>query len=187
MKIKLFAAMLLLANLSGCVVAVVAGAASSLVVYDKRSLSVVEKDARIFHVIRKAIIPDPRFHDSRIVVSSFNQVVLLVGQSPTTSLRALAYECAKKTPNVRRVYNQITIDYPLSLSQQSQDAWETSQVRTNMLAQRGLESGSIRVITENNVVYLMGIMTPEQADLAVLAARSVKGVRKVVKVFQYIR
>ena len=56
-----------------------------------------------------------------------------------------------------------------------------------MLSEKGLESGSLRVITENSVVYLMGIVTPEQANLAVNVARHVNGVRKVVKVFQYIR
>ncbi len=187
MKIKTLVFMLLSASLSGCVVAVVAGAASSLVVYDKRTLSMVEKDARIFHRIHSAIIPDARFRDSRIVISSFNEVVLLAGQTPIASLRAIAEKEAQDTPNVRRVYNEITVDYPLSLSQQSQDTWETSQVRSQMLAQKGLESGSIRVITENSVVYLMGIVTPEQADLAVQVARQVRGVRKVVKIFQYIR
>ena len=56
-----------------------------------------------------------------------------------------------------------------------------------MLTQKGLESLSIRAITENAIVYLMGIATPEQANLAVTAARQVNGVRTVVKVFQYIR
>jgi osmotically-inducible protein OsmY len=187
MKIKTLVFMLLSASLTGCVVAVVAGAASSLVVYDKRTIAMVEKDARIFHRIHTAIVPDPRFRDSRIVISSFNEVVLLAGQTPIASLRAVAEKQAQETPNVHRVYNEITVDYPISLSQQSQDTWETSQVRTQMLAQKGLESGSIRVITENSVVYLMGAVTPEQADLAVHVARQVKGVRKVVKIFQYIR
>ena len=173
--------------LTGCVVAVVAGAASSLVVYDKRTVAMIEKDARIFHLVHTNLIKDPRFKDSRIVVSSFNEVVLLVGQTPVASLRAVAERVAQQTPNVHRVYNEITIDYPLPISQQSKDTWITGQVRSKMLSKKGLESGSIRVITENSVVYLMGIATAEQANLSVSVARQVKGVRKVVKVFQYIR
>ncbi len=173
--------------LTGCVAAVVAGAASSLVVYDKRTMSMVEKDARIFHVLRGQIIPEPRFRNSRIIVSSFNQVVLLAGQTPSENLRAEAQNIAQHTPNVRRVYNEISVDYPLSITQQSQDTWITAQVRSKMLAEKGLESGSLRVITENGVVYLMGIVTPEQANLAVNVSRQINEVRKVVKVFQYIR
>ncbi len=187
MKIKTLIFLLLGSMLTGCAVAVVAGAAGSLVVYDRRTVSMVEKDARIFHIIHSAIIPDPRFRDSRIVISSFNEVVLLAGQAPNASLRAVAEKVAQQTPNVNRVYNEITVDYPISLTQQSKDTWTTSQVRSNMLTQKGLESGSLRVITENGIVYLMGIVTPEQSNLAVNVARHVKGVRKVVKVFQYIR
>ncbi len=173
--------------LTGCVAAVVAGAASSLVVYDRRTVGMVEKDARIFHIVHTAITPDLRFRNSHIVVSSFNEVVLLAGQTPDASLRKVAEDIARQTPNVRRVYNEITIDYPLSFTQRSKDTWITTEVRTHMLTEQGLESGSLRVITENGVVFLMGIVTPEQAAIAVNVARQVKGVRKVVKVFQYIR
>ncbi len=187
MNIKPIIFLLLGSLLTGCVAAVVVGAAGGLVVYDRRSVSMLEKDARIFHVVHTAIVTDRRFRDSRIVVSSFNEVVLLAGQTPVASLRVLAEKIAQKTPNVRRVYNEITVDYPLSLTQQSKDTWITSQVRSNMLTQKGLESGSIRVITESAVVYLLGVVTPEQADLVVNTTRHVNGVRKVVKVFQYIR
>ena len=186
MKIKTLIFLLISSMLTGCVAAVVAGAASSLVVYDRRTVSMIERDARIFHIIHTELVRDPRFRDSRIVVSSFNEVVLLAGQTPVASFRVIAEKVAQQTPNVHRVYNEITVDYPLSLTQQSKDTWITGQVRSSMLSKKGLESGSIRVITENSVVYLMGIVTAEQANLSVNVARQVQGVRKVVKVFQYI-
>ena len=172
--------------LTGCVAAVVAGAAAGLVVYDRRSVSTLESDARIFHRIHTAIVKDPRFRNSRIVVISFNQVILLVGQTPTASLRVVAEKIAQKTANVRRVYNEVAVDYPLPIAQRTNDSWITSQVRSLMLTKKGLESGSIRVVTENSIVYLMGIATHEQANLAVNVARQVNEVQKVVKVFQYI-
>lgn len=172
--------------LTGCVAAVVAGAAAGLVVYDKRSVVMIENDARIFHKVHSAIVKDPRFHDSRIIVSSFNRVVLLVGQTPAASLRVVAEKIAQKTPGVRRVYDEVSVDYPVPIAQRTQDTWITSQVRSLMLTQKGLSSGSIRVVTEKSVVYLMGIVTHEQANLAVHVARQIDGVHKVVKVFQYI-
>lgn len=172
--------------LTGCVAAVVAGAAAGIVVYDRRSVTTLESDARIFHVVHKNIVTDPRFHDSRILVSSFNHVVLLVGQTPAASLRVLAEKIAQKTPGVRRVYDEISIESPLALTKRTHDTWITGQVRSNMLTKKGLESGSIRIVTENAVVYLMGIVSQEQGNLAVSVARQVNGVHKVVKVFQYI-
>jgi osmotically-inducible protein OsmY len=186
MKIRSIFFLFVSTLLTGCVAAVVAGAAASIVVYDRRSVVTLESDARIFHLVHTTIVTDPSFRNSRILVSSFNRVVLLVGQTPTASLRVLAEKIAQSTPNVRRVYDEISVDHPLPLSQRTKDIWITSQVRSLMLTKKGLESGSVRIVTENAVVYLMGIVTHEQADLAVNVARQVQGVRKVVKAFQYI-
>lgn len=171
--------------LGGCVAAVVTGAAVGMV-YDKRGMLTIEADTRLFHQIHTKIVTNRQFSDSRILVTSFNRVVLLVGQTPTASLRVLAEKIAQSVPNVQRVYNEVTIGYPIPLKQRTQDSWITSQVRSSMLARKGLESGSIRVVTENGVVYLMGIVHNQQAFLAVDVARRVNGVRKVVKIFQYI-
>lgn len=186
MKVRIIILLLINSLLTGCVAAVVAGAAASLVVYDRRSVVTIESDARIFHKVHTAIVKDPRFRDSRILVSSFNGVVLLVGQTPTATLRVIAEKIAQQTANVKRVYDEVTVDYPIALTERTNDTWITSQVRSLMLTRKGLESGSIRIVTENGVVYLMGIVTHEQADMAVNVARQVNQVKKVVKVFQYI-
>lgn len=177
---------LVCALLASCVAAVVAGAAAGVVVYDRRSVTTLESDARIFHLIHKRIVTDKHFADSRISVVSFNRVVLLVGQTPSASLRVAAEKIAAGTPKVQRIYNEITINYPIAISARTQDSLITTTVRTKMLGKKGLESGSIRVVTENGVVYLMGIVTKEQANLAVSVAREVNNVHKVIKVFQYI-
>ncbi|MDX2347082.1 MAG: BON domain-containing protein [Legionella sp.] len=186
MKLKIGILVLLFGLLSGCMLGMVA-AATGLVVYDSRSVVMLERDARIFHLIHTDIVRNPKFEGSHIGVTSFNQIVLLVGQTPEASLRVLAEKVAKQTPKVRRVYNEITIEAPISMAQRSKDTWITGEVRTKLLRKKDLESGTIRVVTEDAVVYVMGIATAEQAALAVEVARQVKGVRKVVKVFQYVR
>lgn len=183
--LKYFIIVTMILFLASCVAAVVAGAAAGLV-YDKRGVVTMEADARLFHVIHKNIVSNPQFIDSRIEVTSFNRVVLLVGQASTEPLRNLAGTMAERTPGVTRVYNEITVGNRIPLSQCTLDTWITGEVRSAMLAKKGLESGSIRIITENRVVYLMGIVTNYQAELAVDVARRIKGVVKVVKVFQYI-
>lgn len=185
MKIKVIGFLLVLLVLSGCVAAVVAGAAG-MVVYDGRSVLKIESDARIFYKVNKSIVSDRLFRNSHIVVSSFNEVVLLAGQVPDHSLKILAEKRARETPRVKRVYNEITVEQPTAIAIRSKDSWITSQVRAQMMAKKGLESGSIRVVSENGVVYLMGLVTYDQADLAVDVARKINGVKKVVKVFRYI-
>jgi osmotically-inducible protein OsmY len=171
--------------LTSCVAAVVAGAAG--LVYDKRSVVTLEADARLFHIIHTAIVTKPEFRDSRVLVTSFNRVVLLVGQTSSESLRLEAETIARGTADVVRVYNELSVSPSIPVAQRTKDSWITSQVRSNMLTRKGLESGSIRVVTENGVVFLMGIVTDEQAALSVDVARRVNGVVKVVKIFQYIR
>jgi osmotically-inducible protein OsmY len=186
MKRNMLVLLVLSSLLTSCVAFVMAGAAASMVVYDRRSVVMLESDARIFYLINTAIANNPDFRGSHIVVTSFNQVVLLVGQTTSDSLRALVEKIARTTPNVKRVYNQLTVGVSTTIGQRSKDTLITGQVRGQMLAKKGLESGSIRVITENGVVYLMGIATHEQAGLAVAVARQVQGVIKVVKIFRYI-
>jgi osmotically-inducible protein OsmY len=172
--------------LSSCAVAVLAGAAGSYIIYDDRSMRTLEKDARIFHVIHKAIVRDRELASSHVNVTSFKQIVLLTGQTPYASARAMIEKIARQAPNVRRIYNEIIIANPSSAWQRTQDTGITSNVRTHMLTKKGLESGAIRIVTENGIVYLMGDVTHPQSDLAVTVARQVPGVQKVVKVFQYI-
>ena len=171
--------------LSSCAAVLVLGAAAGLVVYDKRSFRVIEKDARIFHLVHTAIVRDKNFSNSHIDVNSFNQSVLLVGETPSASLRVRAEKIARQTPHVRRVYDEITIATPISISQKASDSWITGEVKSKMLARKGLASGSINVVTENSVVYLMGVVNRQQSHIAVDVARNVKGVKKVVKVFEY--
>lgn len=187
MKSKNIILIILSSFLASCAAIVLVGAAGGMIVYDKRSIPMIEKDGRIFYIINTDIAKDPTFDGSRVVITSFNKVVLLLGQVPAASVKVAAEKVARQTPNVYRVYNQMTVGQKISISQQSKDTWITSEIKSKMLAKKDLESGSIRVITEDSVVYLMGIVTPEQGDLAVSVARQVKGVQKVVKIFQYIR
>lgn len=104
-------------------------------VYDRRGVVTMEADARLFHLIHKAIVTNHQFSDSRVIVTSFNRVVLLVGQTPTPSLRSLA-EKLLGNPGVHRVYNEITVGYPIPLTERSKDSLITSQVRSRMLAKK---------------------------------------------------
>ena len=185
MRSKLLLWVIICCTLSGCVGIMALGAAGSMIVYDHRSITTIERDARIFYIINKEIVQNPRFKDSHIAVTSFNENVLLTGQTMSASLRVLAEKIAKETPNVKKVYDEITIGEPIAFSERSRDTWITGEVRSKMLVREGLKSGSIRVVTEDATVYLMGSVTKEQGALAADVARKVSGVKKVVKIFNY--
>lgn len=128
----------------------------------------------------------PDLANSHIVVVSYNGIVLLAGQVASEQMRVLAADTVAEIKKVRRVHNEITLSGNTSMVARSNDAWITTKVKSKMLASSKIEAGRIKVVTENGVVYLMGLVTREEADQAAETARSTSGVQKVVRIFEYI-
>ncbi|MFU8816999.1 MAG: BON domain-containing protein [Pseudomonadales bacterium] len=129
---------------------------------------------------------DPDFNDANLVVVSFNGVLLLTGQVASEALRLKAEEISKGLEKVSRVHNELEIGVPTSMVARANDGWLTTKVKAKMAADAEVMARKLKVVTENGVVYLMGIVTREEADRAVELAASVFGVQKIVKVFEYV-
>jgi len=111
--------------------------------------------------------------------------VLLSGQVRSEAERNKIVAIAAETASVQQVYNQIRLGPPISLERASKDTWLTTKVKTSILNLKGIEPLSIKVITENAEVFLIGRVTKSQGDELAEAARYVVGVDKVIKVFEY--
>lgn len=189
--IKSIALLVLAVPLISCVpAAVIAGAAGatigSAVIYDQRSYKTMNQDHNARAIIQTQIDQDSQLKgQSHISVSVFNNIASLVGQAKTAKLRDRAYQITVKVPCIRRIYNEITIGTPISALQRVNDFWITTKVRTAMLGKSGLRSSNLKVITENKIVYLIGVSSPRQSAVAAEIARRISGVKKVVKVFEY--
>lgn len=187
-RILPLAGLLLSASLlQGCVVPVVAGAAATgVIANDRRSLQTMSDDQQTQYTALTRIQNDPSLTtNSHIVVVSYDHIVLLIGQVPDDSVRGRVTALVEALPKVSRVYNQLAVAPVPSPAQMSQDAWITTKVKSQMVVTKDLNAGQVKVITEDNVVYLMGIVTHDQAQLAVDVARQVNGVDRVVKLFEY--
>lgn len=185
---KLITIIAIALSLQGCifVAGAAAGAAGVAVVYDHRKLEKVLLDEKIAKNASNKLRMDAEIKEnSHIEVTCFNQVILLTGQASNTTIRQQAEDIIRTVPEVKRIYNQITIKGFASSLTQASDAWITAKIKTEMLATKGLKSGSIKVVTENGTVYLMGTVNRDQADIAVDIARQVRGVQRVMKIFQY--
>ncbi|MFS1522561.1 BON domain-containing protein [Microbulbifer sp. 2304DJ12-6] len=153
----------------------------------KRSLGTYIDDQRIETIVKVNINKShPDLKAADIGVTSFNGVVLLTGQIPDRELRLLAGRTAEQVQNVRQVYNETQIRGKVSLLATTNDAWLTTKVKTNLLSNKEIDSGRIKVVTENGVVYLMGLLTQTEAERAADVTRSIGGVQKVVKAVEYI-
>ncbi|TAK78442.1 MAG: BON domain-containing protein [Gammaproteobacteria bacterium] len=185
---RLLAILSLTLTLQGCifVVGAAAGAAAVAVVYDHRTIANTLQDNNLANRILEKLHGVPVLRDeSHVEVTVFNNVVLLTGEVPSPEARQQAEEITRAVPDVGKVYNQLTVQGPTSALTRTSDSWITTKVKSLMLANEDLKSGSIKVMTENGVVYLMGMVSRQQADIAADIARQVSGVQKVVKVFQY--
>lgn len=185
---QIFAIVVVALSLQGCffVAGAAAGAAGIAVVYDHRKLEQISRDQQIANSIYATILTYPKQKaNSHIAVTCYNQVVLLTGQTISAELRQQAEEIAQRTNGVKRVVNDVAIKGPSSSLTRASDSWITTKIRTQMLATKGLKSGSIKVLTENGTVYLLGVVTHEQGEIAIDIARQVAGVQKVVKIFQF--
>ncbi|AIZ33966.1 BON domain-containing protein [Pseudomonas parafulva] len=123
---------------------------------------------------------------SHVVVSSYNGIVLLAGQVPRADLKSLAEQTASQVQRVKKVHNELQVMQPSSILARNNDAWLTTKIKTQMLGDPNVSSSRIKVITENGIVYLLGLVTQQQANAATNVVQGVSGVQKIVKLFEYI-
>jgi osmotically-inducible protein OsmY len=123
---------------------------------------------------------------AHINVTSYNGVVLLTGQVPDAQQRELAAKTVNALPKSRQVYNELRVQGKTSLLARSNDSWLTTKVKGRLVAEKGLAGSRIKVVTEDGVVYLMGLLSRSEADLASEISRTTGGVQKVVKAVEYI-
>ena len=130
---------------------------------------------------------DEQLKNSHINVVSFNATVLLVGQVPSQDMKNLATRVARSSSSrVKEVYNELEVAGATTFLSRSNDAWLSAKIKTLMLADSEVSGLRTKVVTENGVVYLMGLLTQEEADKTVNLVSNTKGVTKVVRAFEYI-
>jgi len=113
-------------------------------------------------------------------------MLLLTGEVPDAAAREEAERIARGVENVRGVYNELVVSGVSSYTVRSNDALLTTKVKSRILDSKSVNGIYVKVVTENSVVYLMGLVKKEEANDATEIARTTSGVQKVVRVFEYI-
>ncbi len=175
--------------LSGCIeTAFVAGATTGgLVVYDRRDFQTALADQELHHQAFVQISSDRSLvQPMHVVIAAFNRIVLITGQVPDEPTRHKVLQNVQVIPGIKRVYSELTVAPNTSTLVRSKDTLITTTIKGKLLLENGLKSSQIKVVTENGTVYLLGIVGHHQEDIAVNIARNVQGVRRVVKLFEYV-
>lgn len=184
---------ILLFLLQGCVAPaaaplIVGGAGATATINDERPAYTILDDNRIEFGIKDKVYdkfkPEKDIH---LNVTCYNGVVLLSGETLTSTMREQVLNLARQQEKVRRVHNELRVTELSGLKSRAKDTWITSRVKAKMFGTENFKGSKIKVITEFGNVYLMGLVTRETGTQAAEITRQVDGVKRVVKLFEYFQ
>ena len=180
------------ALLEGCFAVIAGGAAVGAdTAHDRRPVKVVVSDRNIqltaFDAVnrRRELVHD----DNAVKIVVYNGVMLLAGQVRSEALKALAQDSVSGIDGVRRIVNEIEVtSEPEGFWRRRQDNALTARVKAALLditSMPGFDPTRVNVTSAHRNVYLMGLVTHEEADAVSGIARDLGGVDRVVKLFEY--
>ncbi len=176
-----------LLQLQGCVPLVATGAgAGVLMATDRRSSGIYIEDQEI--ELRAAnrtrdAFPADNVHTN---FTSYNRAVLITGEVPDEASKQKIDTIVMGVSSVKTTYNELRIAPASLLSSRSNDAYITTKVKTRFFDAKRFPATAVKIVTENGVVYLMGLVTQQEGADAAQIASTTSGVTKVVKLFDYI-
>ncbi len=127
------------------------------------------------------------YKDTHITIATFNDSVLLAGQVVNAQQKVEIERIIRHETGDRTIYNFLEISNPTSALTRTSDGWITGKIKSQLMAIDDADPTQIKVVTENGTVYLMGIVYPRQAEIAVDVARATSGVQRVVKILSYLQ
>jgi osmotically-inducible protein OsmY len=171
---------------SGCAPVVVgAVGVSAMAAADRRTVGAQAGDTEI-ELRASSRMSDAIKGSKGVAVTSFNGRVLLTGQVPDEAAKADAERAVRQIPGVKEVHNELETAMRVSFSTTANDSAITARVKAGFVEQKVLSANAVKVVTENGVVYLMGLVTQREGPAYSAVASRVPGVRRVVTLFEYI-
>ncbi len=163
-----------------------AGVGAGVMVADDRRTSATVLEDQTIEIKARNRISEKYADQANISVTSFNRFVLLTGQAPTEEIRQDVAVLVLEVPSVRNVQNEVTVAGSSSLVSRSSDTLITSRVKGRLAQNKEVGANHVKVVTENDTVFLMGLVTRAEAETAAQTAATTSGVQRVVKVFEYL-
>lgn len=153
---------------------------------DRRTTGIYIEDGSIEDVANQRI--KEKYKDTvHVNITSYNRMVLVTGEVPNETVKTEITRIVGGVQNVKDINNELVIGPLASLSSRSGDALVTGDVKARFM--QGKERGKadhVKVVTENGVVYLIGLVTRAESEFATEIASTTRGVKKVVRVFEYL-
>lgn len=171
--------------LQGCFPVIAGGVGAGISLANERRTSGIFVEDQGIELKAQSRLSE-KLKDAHVSVTSYNLALLMTGEAPTPTLRAEAESIVQAIPNVRQVFNEVAIAPVSNFSARSNDSFLTTKVKGRMVEANKFNIVHVKVVTEANVVYLLGIVTRKEAEDATEIARTTTGVTKVVRLFEYL-
>ncbi len=185
-KLKLTLVVVALAGLmQACAPLIIGGvAAGAGVLADRRASGAQLDDERVEN---GTLLEAKRAHGdgTHLNITSYNYNVLLSGEVFNEAQKGAIEDIVRANRLVKTIYNELGVMPVASLASVSADTALTARVKARLVDTKGVSANNVKVVSERRVVYLMGILNREEANLATEAARATSGVEKVVRLFEY--
>lgn len=188
-KLTLLIVTILFFNLQGCTSAIVVGgvAAGALLLHDRRTAEIILSDNALELTATDKVYSDPVLGKQvHINVTVYNKALLLTGEAPNHEARNAVLEKLKGLDNVKVIYNELTVAQPSSTKSRAKDLLLISKIKSKMFGSNSLDSTRVKIVVENQEVYLMGLVTQKEGNLATDIAGRVADVKRIIKLFEYI-
>ncbi len=174
-------------TLSGCIPLVIGGVAgTAAIATDRRTTGAQLDDELIEDKTTAELLERFKGRDVHLNVTSYNGNVLLTGETPTDGVKSEIEDVARRMPKARSVQNELVVGAAADLGSRSNDTFITSKVKARFIEANKFQINHVKVVTERAVVYLLGVVRPEEGNAAADIARTTSGVQRVVKVFEYL-
>ena len=182
---------LLLPLLSGCVAVIAGGAVTGAnVAHDRRSFGTVLADKNIQWTAADAINHNKEIAlKNNVYVIVYDHQMLLIGEVRTEALKQRSEELVSGIQNVRRLVNEIAVQEPENFGGRRRDDLLTAKVKAALLDIIDLphfDPSRVNVSSAHRVIYLMGRVSHAEDERVTEIARNVRGVERVIKLFEYM-
>ncbi len=151
---------------------------------DRRTTATTQMDEEA-QIKAAALLLEARMEGVHANFNSFNRRLLITGEAPTEAIKNELGQRVGKLANVREVDNELAIAGPTTVASRTSDSYTSARVKVRLLDDRTFSANHIKVVTENGVVYLMGLVTRPEGQTAAEIAAQTAGVRRVIKLFEY--
>ena len=184
MYYRVLALLLSCISLQACMTA---ASSSASAIYNRYSLKNTYNNQVLAWTVQNKLDSDTQLkYEAHITATSFDNIVLLTGEAPNLAMRQHAESLTKTVPNTNKIINRINITQPVSTVQKLQDTWLTTKVSSQIIASGKLDPDDIKVVTENDTVFLIGSLKRAQAQQAINIAKNTDGVQQVVTLIYYL-